>query len=88
MRPFIISFELNDPSYNYQPLYKALQTYSSWAYITKSAWMVSTSRSAAQIRSHLKPYISENDTLFVIEVQPHSWAATNLNQDALAWLKS
>lgn len=88
MKPYLICFELNDFAKHYHPLIKALQGYPAWAYISRTSWMVSTTQSAAQIRTALKTYIGDNDVLFVIEVQPYSWAATNLNKDALEWLKS
>lgn len=68
MNCYIITYDLNNfESVDYQTLYKEIKSYGTWAHINESVWAVVTSKSAKDVRDHLKTVIDQNDSLFVVK---------------------
>lgn len=65
---YIVSYDLREGQ-DYDPLYKALKAYRTWAKITESTWAVVTEQTAVQVRDHLTTFIDADagDRLFVIK---------------------
>ena len=61
---YIITYDLCKPGQNYDELINAIKTYN-WCKIAESAWVVTTTKKASEIRDHLKSKIDKNDKLFV-----------------------
>lgn len=64
---YIITYDLNRPGQNYDELIKAIKTYH-WCKIAESAWVVTTTKKAEQIRDHLLSNIDSNDKIFVCKL--------------------
>lgn len=82
-----ITYDLKQPGRNYDDLYQAIKSYSSWAHPLESVWFVDTSSDPRSVCDHLKQYIDSNDILFVVRMS-RSWASINLGDDLVNWLNS
>ena len=67
MACYIISYDLCKPGRNYDELYKAIKSYSTWGHINESLWAIVTESTAVQIRDHLLKCLDSNDRLFVVK---------------------
>lgn len=83
---YLINYDLHNPGKNYDSLIRAIQSYSDWAKISRSCWMVRCDFTATEIRDHLMQHLDDNDILLVCSVG--SWATLNFNQDVIAWLNN
>ncbi|MEM7177469.1 MAG: hypothetical protein AAF503_07175 [Pseudomonadota bacterium] len=85
MTIYSVSYDLNKPGTKYTELYERIKSFGSWAHALDSTWFVSSSKSAAEVQSYLKPAIDKNDHLFVSEInQNHSgW----LPAEICEWLR-
>ena len=55
MRCYIISYDLNkENGRDYNSLYKAIKSLSTWAKITESTWAVVTNKTAVELRDFLE----------------------------------
>jgi hypothetical protein len=61
----IITYDLDSPGQDYSKLIDAIKSYSDWAKISESCWVISSADSCVTIRDNLKNYIDTNDKLFV-----------------------
>ncbi|MFX5825452.1 hypothetical protein ABTE10_00945 [Acinetobacter baumannii] len=60
----------------------------TWARPTLSQWIISSNKTAGQIRDFLKDYMDSDDVLFVIEVKTDNWGSWNLSKEVVNWLNS
>lgn len=68
---YSISYDLRQPGRNYADLYEAIKKIdSNYQHPLESNWFVRTFESANDIYKKLRPYIDDNDFLFVIEINP------------------
>ncbi len=86
MAVYIIDYDLRAPGRNYDSLIEAIKTYP-WAKIMKSTWAIETTKTATQVRDHLKGHIDSNDKLFVVKAGNEA-AWFNLDDDVAAWIKA
>ena len=87
MAIFIIGYDLR-PSLgeDYSSLYKAIKAISGvWAHPVDSTWLVSTAKSAKEIRIELMEHIYDDDKLLVMKVRK-AWSSHGLDNDVLTWL--
>lgn len=84
-----VSYDLNSPGRDYEPLYKKLKAYSGWAHPMDSMWVVYTAAAdAAQtVASDLLTVMDKNDTLFTSVVHPGEYAGW-LTDTYWNWLSS
>jgi hypothetical protein len=87
---FLVSYDLrgtDDTSENYKKLIAKIKSYSSWAKITYSDWMVVTTKKAADVRDELWTYMHKDDRLLVAKVgAPAAWKGT-IPDDVSDWMK-
>ena len=84
MTCYIISYDLRK-NRDYESLYAAIKSYSTWARITESTWAVVTSKSAVEIRDHIAGVIDSDDRLFVVKSGVEAaWLNTRCNNK---WLR-
>ena len=50
---FIISYDLHNPGQNYESLLKKIKSYSGWARLGGSAYVIISSNTAVEIRDNL-----------------------------------
>lgn len=89
MKVYQINYDLRKRR-NYQPLYDKIESYSGWAHPLESCWLVTTNKSATQIRDELTAVMDADDGLLVTRLQSEA-AWRNLNSDSANrvtnWLK-
>ena len=83
----MISYDLMRPGQNYDDLIAAIKALcpKHWN-VLKSAWIVSTSRSAKDIRDSLQRYLDPNDKLIVNSLGSEA-AWTNSLCNGSDWLR-
>jgi hypothetical protein len=87
MAVFVVSYDLNAPGQNYQPLIDALEAVPH-CHPLKSFWLVDVEQTAIEVRDALLSYMDSNDSLAVIEFTPTAqWAAYLPVQD-IKWIES
>jgi len=84
MTRYLITYDLNQPDQEYEDLYDAIKSYSSYIHAMDSVWFIDTSDSASDVRDDLKRYTSSNDELFISKIT--AWASNNVDSDATDWL--
>ena len=84
MKAYVVTYDLNRPGRNYPELWAAIKSYGTYYRIQGSVWLIQTSRSAAQVRDHLRQHIDASDTLFVGRLSGEAAWAGQLDS---AWLK-
>lgn len=84
MSVYNITYDLHRPGQDYARLFEALKSYGTYYHYMDSAWLVSTTSSAKQVRDHLKKHIDGNDTLFVARLTGEAAWAGPLDDK---WLK-
>lgn len=82
---YIVSYDLCQPTRDYESLYSILKSFPQWGKLTESTWAVITGYTAAAIRDKIRPYIDDNDRLIVIK-SGLSAAWTNVLADNV-WVK-
>ncbi len=60
----------------------------NWAKPTRSQWIITSTKTSAQIRDHLLGLIDNDDVLFVTEIKGDDWATWNVHKDVVKWLSS
>ncbi len=77
---YIISYDLNAPGQNYEPLYDALRDLGARR-ILASQWAVDRDNtSCRQLYSHLARYVDANDKLLVTAPDNGWWASNGVAQ--------
>ena len=78
---YTISYDLNRPGQNYQPLWDALRQIGAHR-VLQSHWITRRNNtSASGLRNYLQQFIDSNDRLFVICLDNDNWAGVNLMTD-------
>ena len=78
-KTFLVTYDLKRPGQNYSDLYDAIKSEGDWQHPLESIWAVKTgtSVSARTLYKHLRSYIDEKDSLFIVEIT---------DQDRQGWL--
>ncbi len=91
---YIIIYDLRNPGRDYNALYDAIKSLSqNWQHPLESTWFVSLNygSTAQTIFDRLKPYIDDNDNLFIVNMNNSAdrqgwmpkafwqWFSNNLN---------
>lgn len=84
---YIVSYDLRPPTQRYTSLAERIKSYSKWAYVCESTYLIKTEETAAQVRDALGVYIDGNDKLFVGTISaPAAWKG--LPQEVSEWIKN
>lgn len=65
MTGYIVAYDLNKEGQNYECMTKKLEAYGTYCHLQRSVWIISTKKSAKEIRDNLSECIDSNDKLFV-----------------------
>lgn len=84
---YIVSYDLRPPTQRYEELVARIKSYSRWAYICESTYLIRTDETAAQVRDALGRYIDGNDKLFVGNIAA-SAAWKGLPNEVSDWIKN
>jgi hypothetical protein len=71
---------------NYDALYDRIKSYGSWCRPLESTWVISTNRSAAQVRDYLKGAMDADDGILVTRLSGEA-AWSNVEPDVSQYLK-
>ena len=72
---------------DYQSLYERIMQLGGYCHALESTWFVTSSKTAAQIRDHLRPAIDNDDGLVVSgAITEAAWHG--LSREVADWLKS
>ncbi|OGJ56467.1 hypothetical protein A3D88_03770 [Candidatus Peribacteria bacterium RIFCSPHIGHO2_02_FULL_52_16] len=84
MANYLVTYDLNKTGQNYDGLIGAIKKFT-WYGVLKSAWLIKSTSSAAEISKYLLPHIDKNDRLLVCEINSNrdGW----LDQAAWDFLK-
>lgn len=81
----LITYDLSAPGRNYEKLLKQIKSYTAWAKLCESSYLVATSKTPAVVRDHLKNSIDKNDKLYVgTAVAPAAWLG--LSESVSNWI--
>jgi hypothetical protein len=81
----IITYDLSAPGRNYEDLLKQIKSYSSWAKLCESSYLILTSKTPVEVRDHLKNNIDKNDKLYVgVVVAPAAWVG--MSESVSNWI--
>ncbi len=64
----IINYDLRKPQRDYDKLYEAIKSYSTWAHILESTWIVESERNSEEVRDHLKKHMDADDGIVVVRL--------------------
>ena len=71
MKIYIVNYDLKIPGRDYTPLYSAIKACGDWYHIMDSVWLIADDNlSANKIVNSIKPYIDNNDWLYVVLIDP------------------
>lgn len=85
MAVYAITYDLHQPSREYEDLHDAIEDLGAWWHHVESTWLVDTDGPSSDIRDELKQYLDSNDELLVVKLSG-GWATTNINESGTDWL--
>lgn len=85
MAVLLVTYDLNKPGKDYNDLLKTIKAYG-WARLSESSYAIKTEQTPQQVFDILKPYLDQNDNLYVITLKkPYAgFGPTDVND----WLDS
>lgn len=82
-----VSYDLNKPGQNYEPLIAKIKTLGNWAKIQKSFWYINSVLTAEQAVEILWKVMDANDSLYVVNATNNSASWRGLSKEAEAQIK-
>ena len=83
----LVTYDLNKPGQDYSDLYEAIKAISSdYLHQLTSVWLLDTNSSPQMVCEKLRPWIDDNDELFVVRITSDYFGY--LSQSAINWLKN
>lgn len=65
---YVISYDLkHKDEEDYKTLINSIKAFRKWAHINESTWAIVTHKEAKEIRDHLRQFIHNDDSIFVIK---------------------
>jgi hypothetical protein len=90
MTNYLIGYDLDKPSQNYEELFKAIKSLSGsrgWWHCLDSTWIIQSDLSAAHIRDLLWAHMGASDKLLVTALtRPSAWQG--FDEGCNSWLKN
>ena len=88
MAAILVNYDLNAPGQKYAKLVEVLKSYSSWAHIGGSSWIVVGSGiTPVSIRDAMRAVLDDGDTIFTVDISSTSYSGW-LSQEIWDWLKT
>ncbi len=85
MSVYLVSYDLNKNSKDYEGLYNVLKVNQAWWHYLENTWLVVSSLDKMSFYNQIKPHIDEDDSLFIIELEGNNYTGW-LPQKAWDWL--
>lgn len=87
MSNYLVTYDLTGPDRDYEKLFTKLRSYTGWAKVLESVWIISSPLAASGLFSEISPFIDSDDKLFVVKtVRDASWT-DNIPKDVADWLQ-
>jgi len=67
-KPFMISYDLNDPGQKYDKVFEIIETFGSYIKLQKSFWLIRTDLTPNEMTDKLNAVLDSNDSLFICEL--------------------
>lgn len=84
MRKYLIIYQ----SDKFEPIVNCIKSFKRWARIKNRVWCISTDiERTIDVRERFISSLSDKDLLMVIDITNAPWAAVNLPENAVFWLK-
>lgn len=81
----IISYDLSNPGQNYEEVIKKIKSYTSWARLGGSAYLIYTDDEVKEVRDALWSLMDASDKLYVgVAPPPSAWAG--MSKDVSNWI--
>jgi hypothetical protein len=82
----LVTYDLNNPSKNYTPLFEALKLQGPWWHYLKSTWLIDTNKTPTEVWNVIANHVEATDRVFVTNLAPghQGW----LDKDAWAWINA
>ena len=84
---YCISYDLYRPNQEYEKLQELIKSLGTWWHQTGSVWFVKTYKNAIEIRDLTKPFIDNDDKLFVMELGKE-WAGIGFSKEEYEWVRT
>lgn len=87
MKTYLISYDLNNKSKEYNFLYEEIKRSDTWWHYLESVWIITSREDLYNLRMRLQNLLDKDDSLLVIDIhggQADGWLPT----DAWDWLKN
>jgi len=82
----IITYDLKNPSFNFETLIQRIKYFGAWAKLGTSAFLIFTSASPTEVRDYLKEVLTENDKLFISVIKaPAAWFG--IGNEVSSWIR-
>jgi hypothetical protein len=89
MAVYVVGYDIHPTKgETYEELITAIKDLGDWWHCLDSTWLVSTTRTAVQMRDALKPHLRTDDQLLVVAYAPPSSAWFGFKDDCQTWLKN
>jgi hypothetical protein len=88
MARYLVSYDLQEPTQNYDKVIGAIKRYPTWCYLMQSTWLIWTTETVVQVRDSLRRVMSINDKLFVVDTTGKSAAWHGLSDEQGDWVKT
>lgn len=82
----IITYDLRGETKDYTGLIAAIKEEHGWWHYLESFWLLNTEKTVSELTDKLKPYLDENDRLFIYDTNTKEYNGW-LPQRAYEWLK-
>lgn len=87
MNTYLVTYMLSDYGKYYLPLSTRLKKFPRWAKLFQRTWIIKSKLSANTIRNILSRQIEEEGHILVIQVTDADWAAFDLKDSVVEWMK-
>lgn len=86
MTTYMVGYDLGKPGRDYEGLSDYLKSLGGYWHNLDSTWLITTSKTAAEVRDGAKPYLDSSDKLLVARVSaPGAWKG--FADSSSEWLK-
>jgi CRISPR/Cas system-associated endoribonuclease Cas2 len=86
MTAILVTYDLNNSGKNYEDIEKILKSYTKWAKLATTTFIIITDETCVQVRDKVKGKIDSDDELLVVGLNGN-WATSNINKKISDWLK-
>lgn len=72
MKPYIISYDLNNPGQDYNDLINKIKSFPYYSHFQKSNFLIKSTLTAKEIYNQLSIYLDDSDLIFISELTSYN----------------